>query len=846
MALPTLPKLSGTQRAPATMLGALPPSAFEPVKKKKLETMKFPVGAEGLEFLREKGLTTGATVPPGLSMGIGAALNRMEYERESDRQKEKYKQVVKKLNPKRYWELLAFAPILSGTSEEQANKMFDIVNASETERWAFTPSLQFVPPITGMKFVTPQQAATIIARAGKVKLVRQDLIDITTGKITKGAKFDTFKAMVGDPAMRKEISAIAKNKAIPKNTKIADYVRNLLKSTKAPAKPLQIPTTGKELVAQAPKIVPKLAPLAKDIVPKIVKPAVKKPIPPTKPPGEVKQMVGEPIEDPIKVLNKSLKESQPLRGKIETQFSAERAKRIAKVERVMGETENMGAEEGYAKILSQLKGELISPEAKIKFEPIKNKLTEEQLKVLYIKTWKHPYLDNWEKIRAAEGLTRLLGGEIPQAKQLVLLEEVYGSELIRNILRKRGLGMKAKDFLVELANLPRALLATADMSAFLRQGIIEVVAHPKISAKAIGKTFKFAFSPKAFNQWFKDVKSDPLYSLMRKSGLAITDPSKAGMVEREEAFISRFLQKTPIVRVPIEFAERAYVGFLNKLRVDIFKVWSDELLSKGFSPVKDSQLFKSVANVVNTFTGRGSIGKLNKITPELNIAFFSPRLISARFNAMNPWWYYKMPKEIRMKAISDFAKFVGVGLTTLALIKLWDKDDEIDVETNPRSSDFGKIRIGDTRWDIWGGFQQWARVFAQLITGERKVTTTGEIVSLNKDEYPFTTREDVLSNFIKGKLAPVPALLNELISGGKTFEGEDLTLQSVAKEKFIPMYIQDITDAYESGGIMRAVGAGIPAFFGIGVQTWTKRKKKKSGLPSGLPKLPKLPSLKLK
>lgn len=528
--------------------------------------------------------------------------------------------------------------------------------------------------------------------------------------------------------------------------------------------------------------------------------------------------------DAVEKLNTLLKKAKPVRKKMETQYTKERAKRITKIDKFIEEQiEEVGGEEGYRAVLSKLKGELIKPEAKIVFEPLKNKITDAELKDIYLRTWKHPYLDNWEKISTVEGLTRLLSGEIPRPKQLILLEEVYGTELIKSILSKRLWGTRAKDVLVEVANIPRALLATADMSAFLRQGIIPAISHPVISTKAAAKTFKFAFNAKSFRQYFKDLPNDPMYPLIRKSKLAITDPSRARMTGREEPFISGLLQKIPVLGIPVRFAERAYVGFLNKVRVDLFKSWSEELTAQGMSPVKDAHIFKAAANIINTFTGRGSLGKLDRVTPELNVAFFSPRLIAARFNALNPVWYMKQPKIIRKKAIGDFAKFVSVGLTTLALIKLYaeaNPDADITIEIDPRSSDFGKIRIGNTRWDIWGGFQQWARAFTQLITGQRKYTTTGEIVSLTKDVYPFSTRKEVLLRFIEGKLAPVPALLNELISGGKTWAGEDITLETTYKEKLIPMYIQDITDAYAEGGIGRAIGAGIPAFLGIGVQTY--------------------------
>jgi len=596
---------------------------------------------------------------------------------------------------------------------------------------------------------------------------------------------------------------------------------------------LQIKVKKAEAVTEQPAAVE--APVAEKATAVLAKAEVK--VEPTKPPippspPTKAEMAGEPIGDPIARLNELIKQAKPRRGRLETEYTKERARRIAEVERAIDE---IGGEKGYIVALSKLKGKLV-PTSKYLFEPIKDKLSQPEIDALYNRTFKHPYLDEWEKISAANELTKILSGELPTPKGLVLLEEIYGTDLIKNILSKRALGLKVADVLIDIANIPRAILATADMSAFLRQGVVYVVSHPVIAAKAMGKTFKFAFSPKSFEQYFKDLPKDKLYPLMRKSGLAITDPSRALATGREEAFISRLMQQIPIIGQVIKFAERAYVGFLNKLRVDVFKTFADEFLSKGYSPVKDKDLFKATAEVVNTFTGRGSMGNLNRITPFLNTIFFSPRLITARFNALNPIWYARQPKEIRVKALGDFAKFVAAGLTLLAIIKASSLGD---VETDPRSSDFGKIKIGNTRWDIWGGFQQWVRVFSQFVTGKRKNTATGEIISLSKDEYPFTTRKEVLLRFVEGKLAPVPALINELISGAKTFEGEDITFETVVRKKFIMMYIQDIADAYADGGMGRAVGAGIPAFFGVGVQTWGE-KKSKEPLKITIPKSGKL------
>jgi len=590
----------------------------------------------------------------------------------------------------------------------------------------------------------------------------------------------------------------------------------------------------KTAVKQAPKVVSKI------IEPKALP---KRIIPPT-PPKAVSIAT-----DAVSELNNALKTAKPLRGELQKTFTAERARRMAQVDSfIKNQIDNFSGEESYAKILSKMKGEL-APDSKTVFAPIKKKLTKEQVSDLFKTALKHPYLTNFEKVSTSDGLLRLLEGSLPQPKQLVLMEEVYGSDLIKNILSMRARGAKFKDVFIETMNIPRAALATADMSAFLRQGVIEIAAHPIVSLKAMYKSLDFVFHPSSFVNYFNGLIKDPAYKLMRNSGLAMTDPRKlaGGLAAREEAFISRYLQKIPILGDIVSASERSYTGFLTKLRVDLFKQWSDELLSKGLSPVKDAHIFKSTANIINTFTGRGGLGALDDIAPELSVAFFSPRLVAARFNAMNPVWYATLPPELRQKAIGDFAKFVGVGLSTIGLVKMYKDannipDSKLSLEADPRSSDFGKIRVGNTRFDIWGGFQQWARVMAQITTGERKSTKTGEIVSLTKDEYPFTTKKEVLLRFIEGKLAPAPALVNELMAGAKTFTGEDMTAETVFKEKFIPMYIQDIADAYEDGGLGKAVGAGSGAFFGIGVQTWDTSRTSKSKSKSSTGGNMKMPS----
>jgi len=169
----------------------------------------------------------------------------------------------------------------------------------------------------------------------------------------------------------------------------------------------------------------------------------------------------------------------------------------------------------------------------------------------------------------------------------------------------------------------------------------------------------------------------------------------------------------------------------------------------------------------------------------------------------------------------DMAKLIGAGFTVLALAKL----GGADVEDDPRSTDFGKIKIGNTRYDIWGGFQQYVRFFAQLFTGQTKSAMTGKMSSLD-GKGPFgRTRSDVIETFARSKLAPAPALGWNLMSG-RNIIGEPVTPQSIAEDLVEPLILKDLLDAWKEQGAKSLLTTGLPATFGIGVSTYEPRHDK--------------------
>lgn len=515
----------------------------------------------------------------------------------------------------------------------------------------------------------------------------------------------------------------------------------------------------------------------------------------------------------------AIKSAGPATKNLEAAYSAERSRRAGTVSNIFSRQEG---QKGFYQALGSLKGELVEP-SKRAFNPVNDGLQQTDLDDLFNSVQGHPHLDVYEKVSAANGIQKLFDGRLPQPTQLSLLEDVFGKDLIIAVREKRPTIDKLKDMATEALNLPRSLVTTLDMSAMLRQGVLLGVAHPSKVPPAFKESLRQAFSQKNFEKWLTDVPNNPRYRSMKDSGLYISDPTKVsgGLGAREEKFMSNLAERIPVWGAVVRASGRAYTSYLNKLRVDSFTDLAQQFERDGIATPEN---LKSLASFVNHASGRGDMGVFNNAAQGLNTIFFSPRLIAARFNMLNPIWYAKQTPAVRNEAAKTMAKFIGAGSTLLTLAKAGGADVELD----PRSTDFGKIRVGDTRWDVWGGFQQWVRVFSQLAAGQRKSAASGKVYNLDKKTFPFESRLDVASRFFRGKLNPSVGLALELAEGQKLFGG-DLTLSSELIENTIPLYLQDISSVIDEVGPEAIFTGAVPAFFGVGLQHYGE------SAPSGNP-----------
>jgi hypothetical protein len=425
-----------------------------------------------------------------------------------------------------------------------------------------------------------------------------------------------------------------------------------------------------------------------------------------------------------------------------------------------------------------------------------------------------------ENVRTADALTKILMGELPQTAELKLLELVYGPELIRALQAKGPLGPRAVRTFLDLAALPKTALTILDHSFPGRQGIKLAPSHPLAWKDSAWQGLRAMARPQVAKDLAAARAVDSTPIIIREGDTVKTLPygevkdmvgvyeapfgEAATLAEREEAFLSRWARMIP----GVQLSERAFITSGNELRHNVVR----GLLEKanlGNEPI-DIGAARALANLVNRASGRGTLFGVDEIAPALNLLMFAPRYrVSSAEWAMN---LFNVGNPVAMKeAAKQLVSFFTAGATVLALL---DIGGLATVNLDPTSADWGKGKIGKTRFDIWAHMQQMSRAIAMLAQGERQ-TSTGERVDVDM--------EDVAWRYFRSGAAPLVNLVLD-IKSGETITGDELEaspagIRTQLWNRGMPLAWQDIVESVREEGVRGGLISSL-ALGGIGIQTY--------------------------
>lgn len=497
-----------------------------------------------------------------------------------------------------------------------------------------------------------------------------------------------------------------------------------------------------------------------------------------------------------------------------------------------------GGEAGVRAKLSKLRGQY----SKSKYEPI---AVDEKTSNHLLDKVEKSGLRDFEKLNTQNALRKIWGAnpEAPTQADINYIRKFFNEEadgLGDEVAEGVSEALKGKDSIqdvvAKIAGLPRALMATGDFSGAFRQAGPLGSRHPKLWGEAIKESTKWTFSNKGFEKAMKEIVDSDNYALISDK-LGVDLPG-AGALADEGMFAAEYAEKIPGYGRAVKAFDRNYTGVLTKLRYDV----ANEMIKKAGGADnyvkqmrelygdKADEAMRAYGEVINTFSGRGGKrgGILDQHMKTLSTTLFAPRLWAANLQRLNPAWYASLYKKnpaaakLALQSQATFLTMAGsiLGLATVA---------GATVGMDPRSADFGKIKVGNTRYDILGGQQQNAVLLARLITGQKVNSETGEVANTGED-FGSKTRMDLVTDMFENKANPLLGFGIRLMNAhadpndpNKLVDeyGEEFNIPLELTKLTIPLGVQGAVDtSIDVGDPVKGIAMNVPSFVGAGVQTY--------------------------
>lgn len=407
-----------------------------------------------------------------------------------------------------------------------------------------------------------------------------------------------------------------------------------------------------------------------------------------------------------------------------------------------------------------------------------------------------------------------------------------------------------------VAGTTKSILSSFDNSYFGRQGIKTLYTNPGIWGNAFLKSWgdigKEVFGKGNLSHGIDATQTIKADIFSRPN--ALNGKYKAMGVDlgldSEEAFPSTLQEKIPVLGRLFRASEAAYNGAALRMRADL----ADKLINQAEKfgvNMKDKKEAAPVGDLINSLTGRGKValpdsGPLS--AKNVNNTFFSIKYLKSNFDVLlnglrSPaemaldkiTGKTRTPSEIfvRRKAATNLLKITAATAGILYTAnKLWPGSVNFD----PRSTNFGKIKIDNHTIDITGGLGSIATLAARITPTEHNgkwglwsQNQKGIWSQLNDPKYGAQDGLDVINSFFEGKLSPIAGAARDVLTG-QDYNGDKIGINTnsakiEAENLLTPLPIGDYTQLQEPNK-GTAFGLMLLDEVGLSPTTITTPKKK--------------------
>lgn len=406
-------------------------------------------------------------------------------------------------------------------------------------------------------------------------------------------------------------------------------------------------------------------------------------------------------------------------------------------------------------------------------------------------------------------------------------------------VRPPSLTRQLTNMAADLAFSATRAVAASDIGSWIfRQGAMlsyhGLFTRPGQTSRTIGGGIADYFSKSRYNEVTRvAIDTHPAQALVKPMKLRLGN-------QGEGLYESGIAHKLPVIgEALVKPSERSFAS-LDKLRLDAASLWDKALREQGFTPETHPQMYERAGDLLNAFTGTSRFPKIGSLDLEKAAEFMGAVAFAPRYVYSTLSMPYKLARAsatarpVAKLAAGPAASFAAAWAGTLLVGSMLGAS----VETDPRSSDFLKLKVGNTRFDLGRGLIQALVLGARMGTGEYKSSSTGEIERFasprdiieyaRTNVWPKHPKGDtnaltLLYRFIESKEAPIPSYLSDVARGGKDIMGRPADLNPFTR--FQPFAKRDIEEA------TKTEPATVPAValasqFGIGAQSYTAKTTK--------------------
>ncbi len=385
-----------------------------------------------------------------------------------------------------------------------------------------------------------------------------------------------------------------------------------------------------------------------------------------------------------------------------------------------------------------------------------------------------------------------------------------------------------------LGGISKSVVASFDNSFFGNQGIKMLFTNPDIWTNSFLRSWGDIAVALRGGDPLKFVHADILSRPNTLNGKFKIGGYELDILS-EEAFPSTIPGKIPVLKRLYKASEAAYNGAALRMRAD----YADRVIKTAERlgvDTTDPEQAIGLGRMVNSTTGRGSLdlgpgANLEPSAKVTNALLFSGKFLKSNIDTL--FFGLTDPKIATNKVALAIA--AGNTVKIMAGIAGILKTAELlwpgSVEWDPKSSDFGQVKIGDTRFNVSGGMSSIVTLASRLssirydeklgrYTYQTKSSSSGKTSTLGTGKFGDRTALDVTELFLEGKLSPFAGAIRDMLKS-EFYDRTPFTFKQAAINQITPIPFQTSDDLLKNPNAAPYLAAMIASGLGLGANTYS-------------------------